>query len=83
MKVRGHCLVWDHSNPDWLAQGRFTSSQLSKLLDDHIFTVMKHYADEVFAWDVVNEALDEKGRLKDSIWYNQAWDRSREGFCIR
>ena len=24
MKVRGHCLVWDHDNPDWLAQGHFT-----------------------------------------------------------
>ena len=23
MKVRGHCLVWDHSNPEWLAEGRF------------------------------------------------------------
>src|ERR1051326_6678886 len=21
MKVRGHCLVWYHNNPDWLAQG--------------------------------------------------------------
>ena len=32
---------------------------------------MKHYAGQVFAWDVVNEALDEHGHLKDSIWYNQ------------
>ena len=32
---------------------------------------MKHYAGKVFAWDVVNEALDEKGRVKDSPWYNQ------------
>jgi endo-1,4-beta-xylanase len=24
MKVRGHCLVWDHNNPEWLAQGGFT-----------------------------------------------------------
>ena len=24
MKVRGHCLVWDHDNPDWLTQGHFT-----------------------------------------------------------
>ena len=24
MKVRGHCLVWDHDNPDWLAHGHFT-----------------------------------------------------------
>ena len=24
MKVRGHCLVWDHNNPDWLAHGVFS-----------------------------------------------------------
>ena len=32
---------------------------------------MKHYAGQVFAWDVVNEALDENGNVRDSIWYNQ------------
>lgn len=71
MKVRGHCLVWDHDNPKWLAEGHFTSSQLSDLLHEHITTEMKHYAGQVFAWDVVNEALNEKGEAKDSIWYNQ------------
>lgn len=70
MKVRGHCLVWDHNNPPWLTDGHFTSDQLSRLLHEHIATVMKHYAGEVFAWDVVNEALDENGRFKDSMWYN-------------
>ncbi len=71
MKVRGHCLVWDHNNPEWLVQGHFTPAQLSHLLQEHISTVMKHYAGQVFAWDVVNEALDENGRFKDSPWYNQ------------
>jgi endo-1,4-beta-xylanase len=71
MKVRGHCLVWDHDNPEWLAQGHFTPAQLSNLLQDHISAVMKHYAGQVFAWDVVNESLDENGRFKDSVWYNQ------------
>ena len=71
MKVRGHCLVWDHNNPEWLVQGRFTPAQLSRMLQEHIITVMKHYAGQVFAWDVVNEALDENGRVKDSPWYNQ------------
>jgi endo-1,4-beta-xylanase len=71
MKVRGHCLVWDHNNPEWLVQGHFTPEKLSQLLQVHIATVMKHYAGEVFAWDVVNEALDENGRFKDSPWYNQ------------
>lgn len=71
MKVRGHCLVWDHNNPQWLAQGNFTPVQMSALLQEHIATVMKHYAGQVFAWDVVNEALDENGRPKNSPWYNQ------------
>ena len=71
MKVRGHCLVWDHDNPEWLTQGHFTPDQLSQLLHEHIATVVKHYAGQVFAWDVVNEAMDERGRSKDSPWYNQ------------
>jgi endo-1,4-beta-xylanase len=71
MKVRGHCLVWDHNNPEWLVEGHFTPAQMSHLLHEHVTTVMKHYAGQVFAWDVVNEALNENGSLKDSPWYNQ------------
>jgi endo-1,4-beta-xylanase len=71
MKVRGHCLVWDHDNPKWLTEGRFTPSQLSELLHEHITTEVQHYAGQVFAWDVVNEALNEKGEVKDSLWYNR------------
>src|SRR5208282_5584836 len=59
MKVRGHCLVWDHNNPEWLVQGHFRAVQMSGLLHEHVATVMKHYAGQVFAWDVVNEGLDE------------------------
>lgn len=71
MKVRGHCLVWDHNNPEWLAQGKFTPVQLSRILREHISSVMKHYAGQVFAWDVVNEGFDERGKVRNSIWYNQ------------
>ena len=71
MKVRGHCLVWGRYNPDWLTQGHFTTRQLSRLLHEHITRVMKHYRSQVFAWDVVNEGLDENGDVRDSLWYNQ------------
>ena len=71
MKVRGHCLVWGRSNPEWLTQGKFTSRQLSRLLHEHINRVMGHYAGQLFAWDVVNEALDENGNVRSSIWYDQ------------
>ena len=71
MKVRACCPVWGRTNPDWLTQGHFTSEQLSQLLHQHIDQVMKHYAGQVFAWDVVNEAVDENGKVRDSLWYNQ------------
>jgi endo-1,4-beta-xylanase len=71
MKVRGHCLVWGRSNPQWLTQGHFTKHQLSRLVHEHIDRVMSHYAGQVFAWDVVNEAFDEKGDVRSSLWYNE------------
>ena len=71
IKVRGHCLVWGRYNPDWLTQGHYTTRQLSRILREHITRVMRHYSGEVFAWDVVNEALDENGAVRDSLWYDQ------------
>lgn len=71
MKVRGHCLVWDHNNPEWLTQGHFDVAQLSRQLHEHITRVMQHFAGQVFAWDVINEAIDEHNRVRDSIWYNK------------
>jgi endo-1,4-beta-xylanase len=71
LKVRGHCLVWGRCNPAWLTQGHFSTEQLSRLLEEHIRRVMTHYAGQVFAWDVINEALAEKGKPRDSLWYHQ------------
>ncbi|HWY20062.1 MAG TPA: endo-1,4-beta-xylanase [Candidatus Acidoferrum sp.] len=71
MKIRGHCLLWGRDNPDWITNGHFTIRQLSRLLREHMKRVMKHYSGRVFAWDVVNEALDENGNVRDSLWYNQ------------
>jgi endo-1,4-beta-xylanase len=71
MKVRGHNLVWGSHNPAWLTDGRYSPEDLSRLLHDHISTVVGHFRGEVFAWDVVNEAFDENGHLRDSIWGNR------------
>ena len=30
-----------------------------------------HFRGQVFAWDVVNEAFDEHGQLRSSIWFDQ------------
>ena len=41
------------------------------MLHEHIVRVMHIYIGRVIAWDVVNEAPDENGKLRDSIWYNK------------
>jgi len=73
MKVRGHTLVWHQQNPRWLIEGRHTPDQLARILEQHIKTVVGHYRGKVFAWDVVNEAFDERvaGKLRSTIWYDQ------------
>lgn len=71
MKVRGHCLVWGRYLPRWLSDGHYSPQQLRALLEEHITKVVSHYRGKVFAWDVINEAMDENGRLRSSIWYDQ------------
>jgi endo-1,4-beta-xylanase len=71
MKVRGHTLVWTHQNPVWLTHSGFNEKELRSLLHEHISKVVGHYRGRIFAWDVVNEAVDENGILRSSIWYDQ------------
>ncbi len=73
MKVRGHTLVWHRQIPPWLAKAGFSSAELSRILEKHVKTVVGHYRDQVFAWDVVNEAFDEisLGKLRTTLWYDQ------------
>jgi endo-1,4-beta-xylanase len=68
MAVRGQVLVWDHQLPDWLVQGDFSRAEWKQLLRDHIQTKVGHYRGELIAWDVVNEAIDDNGLLRDTIW---------------
>ena len=71
MKVRGHTLLWSEYNPAWLTNGRYSHVELRVLLRQHITKVMRHYAGQVFAWDVVNESFLADGRIESSIWYDQ------------
>jgi endo-1,4-beta-xylanase len=78
MQIRGHNLCWWQYNPAWVATlaATATPATMAGVLQDHINTVVTHYTGQVFAWDVVNEAVSDSQTgtgtdLKNSIWYNQ------------
>ena len=68
----GHTLVWHSQTPDWVfedEQGQpLTREALLKRMKDHITSVAGRYKNHIFAWDVVNEALNEDGTLRESKW---------------
>jgi len=71
LKVRGHTLVWHNQNASWVASGKPTSADLLATLDGHIGGVVGHFSRQVFAWDVVNEAFNDDGTLRHTIWYDK------------
>ncbi len=68
MQVRGHPLLWHENLPIWLTDGNFTRKDLLEIMHQHIQTLVSRYRGKVFAWDVVNEALNRDGSLRDTIW---------------
>ncbi|MBS7563658.1 endo-1,4-beta-xylanase [Mucilaginibacter sp. Bleaf8] len=75
LRVRGHNLCWHEQTPDWIfkdSTGKQVSKQvLLQRLRDHIHTVVKRYKGKIYAWDVVNEAIDDNPNkfLRNSLWY--------------
>ena len=72
MYIVGHCLVWHAQTPAWVfhdAEGKLlTRDALLARMRDHIHTVVGRYKGRIQDWDVVNEALDEDGSLRKSLW---------------
>jgi endo-1,4-beta-xylanase len=70
--VIGHTLVWHSQVPRWVfedAAGRPVGRDtLLARMREHIFAVAGRYRGRIKGWDVVNEALNEDGTLRDSPW---------------
>ncbi len=65
----GHCLVWHSQVPRWVfrddEENALTRDALLARMEDHIKTVVSRYKGRIKGWDVVNEALNEDGTLRD------------------
>lgn len=72
MFIVGHCLVWHNQTPDEVFRddkgNLVTREVLLKRMRDHIHTVVGRYKGRIKSWDVVNEALNEDGTLRQSLW---------------
>lgn len=68
LKMRGHPLAWHLRNPKWVIEGDFSHDQWIEILREHIQTLVGRYQGQVYIWDVVNEAINRDGSLRDTIW---------------
>jgi endo-1,4-beta-xylanase len=68
----GHNLVWHSQVPAWVFRddkgNLLTRDALLERMHDHIRTVVGRYKGRIQSWDVVNEALNEDGTLRQSMW---------------
>jgi hypothetical protein len=74
MKVHGHVLVWHNQLPGWVESGNFSRQELLDVMYDHIDTVVGRYQGQIAVWDVVNEAIDDGGQMRNSVWRNVIGD---------
>ncbi|MFF4491611.1 endo-1,4-beta-xylanase [Streptomyces sp. NPDC001544] len=68
-RIRAHTLVWHSQLPDWLTSREWTATELRAVLKKHIFAEVRHYRGKVYSWDVVNEAFNEDGTYRETLWY--------------
>ena len=66
--VVGHSLVYHDYLPDWLLNFSGSRSDWEAVLKDHVQTIVSRYKGKIDTWIVVNEAFNEDGTLRNSIW---------------
>ena len=78
MDVLGHTLVWHSQVPNSIFADAdnqpLTREALLAKMHEHIATLVGRYRGRVWAWDVVNEAIDEGNGWRHSRWHDLIGD---------
>jgi endo-1,4-beta-xylanase len=71
MSVHGHALIWhsDYQVPDWMKNYAGDKAAWIAMLKNHVNNIVTHFAGKVNSWDVVNEALQDGGGYRNSVFY--------------
>jgi endo-1,4-beta-xylanase len=73
MRVNGHTLIW-HSQLPAFARAIKDVDSFKTFFTGHISTVAGRYEGKIASWDVVNEALNEDGTMRQSIFLEKLGD---------
>lgn len=66
--VHGHTLIWHRQLPTWIRLSDPADRETH--MREYIDRVLTRYGKDIPIWDVVNEALEEDGTFRNSIWFD-------------
>ena len=73
MYLLGHTLVWHNQVPDYVSKIE-DKSKFNLHVKNHIFQLVTRFKGKVDMWDVVNEALNDDGTLRETIFLEMMGD---------
>ena len=70
--ISAHTLIWHSQTPEWVFMDEtwlpLTREALLERMRDHIHTIVGRYKGRINGWDVINEAFNNDGTLRESKW---------------
>lgn len=73
-RIHGHTLIWHSNIPNWLLNFEGDQKAWETVIKTHIQTVVQYYKGKVGSWDVVNEAFNDNGSLRNSLFKEKLGD---------
>jgi endo-1,4-beta-xylanase len=66
--LRCHNLVWYNQLAPWVTEDTWDAKNLTEALIKHVKTEASHWAGSCYAWDVVNEGINDNGTLRSDVF---------------
>ncbi|KAL1887203.1 Endo-1,4-beta-xylanase 5 [Sporothrix stenoceras] len=67
--LRCHTLTWFQQLPTFVTTTAWTRATLTAAIQAHIANVVGHFRGACYSWDVVNEALNDNGTFRNSVFF--------------